>query len=118
MKKIKVSQISIIQFFFSFIIFFLFISLLTFIVGLVYTIFLEQVGVKELEGVTEHLKSVNWGYGILGILLLILTTLSLGFVIAFSVQRTNAAIAICLTIFLVQAFLLGYYLPIFLVSKK
>ena len=118
MKKIKVSQISSLQFFFAFILFYFLIGLFTFMVGLVYTIFLEQVGMEKLKGVTDHLKNVLWGYGILGICLLIITALSLGFVVSCFFKRMNSAITVCLTLFLVQAFLIGFYLPIYMIVNN
>lgn len=118
MKKIKISQISATQFFLAFLFFYFLISSLTFMIGLTNTIVLEQIGVEELKGTTDHLKNVKWEYGWLGICLLILSCLTLGFVIAFFMKTINAVFTVCLAIFLAQAFLIGYYLPIYAIDKK
>ena len=118
MKKIKVSQISIVQFFLSFVIFYFFIGLITFCIGLAYALILEQAGVKELGGVKNHLKNVKWGYGLLGVSFLIISCLTMGFAISFFFRKVTSAITICLTLFLVQAFLIGYYIPVNMVNKK
>lgn len=118
MKKVKISQISIVDLFVCFLLFYFFIGLLTFFFVLVYTIFLEQIGVEQLEGVTKLLGKMHWGYAMLGVFLLIISAIGLGFVIGFLVETTLLAFGICLTLFIVQGFLLSYYLPISLVVER
>lgn len=88
------------------------IGILGFFVGFGYTLLLEQLGVKALVGVAAKLDSVNWGYALLGVSLLIITALILGFIVSILFSSVNAVVGVGLTLFLVQAFVLGYYLPL------
>ncbi len=118
MKKIRVSQISTVQFFATFLLFFLFIGLMLFGTSLAYTLLLEAAGIKELQGTTKHLANVNWGYALLGLFQLIIIAIATGFIVSNFVKRVTAAVAVCLSLFLIQSFLIGYYLPIHLIGKK
>lgn len=117
-KKIRVSQISTLQFYFAFVLFYFFVSWLAFLFLVGYSVFLEQVGLKSVKGLTDHITKINWGWVVLAIGQFILLTLTMGFLIATIAKKSSEVIALGLLIFLTESFLLGYYLPLSFILEK
>ena len=117
-KKIHISKISLWEFFAVFIIFFTLVSFFSFGFVLCYVILLEQVGLESLKGTTNHLSKIKWELAILAIFLLILITNGLGFLFTSLTNKTQVVLALTLTLFIVQAFMLGNYLPLNMVVHK